>query len=127
MGKEDNLKPFDSNQSREEAKINGRKGGIASGVARRARKTMKEMLDYLLSKEVKNRKGEKATTLEAISVALINKAVKGDTKAFEVIRDTIGEKFKDSETNVIIQQPIEVSEKEIQKIINQTKELADEG
>lgn len=123
---DENLKPNSERTPKERQEL-ARKAGIASGVARRARKTMKEMLDYLLTKEVKNRKGEKATTLEAISVALINKAVKGDTKAFEVIRDTIGEKFKDSETNVIIQQPIEVSEKEIQKIINQTKELADEG
>jgi hypothetical protein len=31
-------------------------------------------------------------TQEKISLALIQKALKGDTKAFEVIRDSIGEK-----------------------------------
>lgn len=91
--KEDNLKPFDSNQSREKAKINGRKGGIKSGEVRRAKKTMKEMLDYLLEKEITNTKGEKASTLEAISVSLIKQAMSGNTKAFEVIRDTIGQKI----------------------------------
>ena len=33
-----NLKPFDKTQSREEAKKNGKKGGIASGKARLAKK-----------------------------------------------------------------------------------------
>jgi len=92
MANIENLKPFDSTQSREEAKKNGQKGGIKSGEARRAKKTMKEMLDYLLSKEIENKKGEKATTQEAISVSLIKQALNGNVKAYEVIRDTIGEK-----------------------------------
>ena len=93
----ENLKPFDSNQSREKAKINGRKGGIKSGEAKRARKTMKEMLDYLLEKEIANKQGEKASTQEAISVALIKQALGGNVKAYEVIRDTIGEKPTDKQ------------------------------
>jgi hypothetical protein len=32
----------------------------------------------------------------AITVALIEKALQGDTKAFEVIRDTIGQKPKEN-------------------------------
>ena len=36
-GRIENLKPFTSDQDREQARINGRKGGIASGEARRAR------------------------------------------------------------------------------------------
>lgn len=35
-GRIENLKPFTSQQDREQARINGRKGGIASGEARRA-------------------------------------------------------------------------------------------
>lgn len=92
MANEQNLKPFDSNQSREKAKINGRKGGIKSGEAKRARKTMREMLTYLLEKEITNKQGEKASTQEAITVALIKQALRGNVKAWEVIRDTIGEK-----------------------------------
>lgn len=50
MGKrEDNLTPFDSNQSREEAAKNGRKGGIASGEARRRKKTAKQAAELILS------------------------------------------------------------------------------
>lgn len=67
----------------EEARINGRKGGIASGKARAARKTLKEELLTLLAN---------GDTQEKISLSLIQKAMQGDTKAFEVIRDTVGEK-----------------------------------
>ena len=38
MANEENLKPFTSNQSREEAVRNGQKGGIASGYSRRQKK-----------------------------------------------------------------------------------------
>ena len=74
-----------------EAVENGRKGGIASGEARRKRKTLKEELLLMLSD---------GDIQEKISLALINEAIKGNnagsvTKAFEVIRDTIGEKPAD--------------------------------
>lgn len=58
-------------------------GGKASGEARRKRKTLKEELLLMLSE------GE---TQQSVTIALIEKAMRGDTKAFEVIRDTIGEK-----------------------------------
>ena len=83
MANEKNLVPFTSEQSHEEAVKNGRKGGIASGEARRKRKTLKEELLLMLSE------GE---TQHSVTLALIEKAMGGDTKAFEVIRDTIGEK-----------------------------------
>lgn len=44
-----NLKPpFDSNQSREEASKNGRKGGLKSGEARRLRKDAKKTIQYIM-------------------------------------------------------------------------------
>lgn len=92
MANEKNLKPFGSDQSREKARENGRKGGIASGEAKRAKKTMKEMLDYLLEKEIANsRTGENVTYREAILTSCIKKAIKGDVKAAQFIRDTAGE------------------------------------
>ena len=39
-----------------------------------------------------NKSGEKASTQEAITIALIKQALNGNVKAYEVIRDTIGEK-----------------------------------
>ena len=79
-GNTNNLKPV---QSKEEARERGRAGGIASGIARRERKTLKDELLSLLSN---------GNTQEKISLSLIQKALDGDTKAYEVIRDTVGEK-----------------------------------
>lgn len=81
--KSKNLKPFTSNQSHSEAVKNGRKGGIKSGEVRRERKVLKNELLYLL---------EENNNQEKISVALIKEALKGNVKAFAMIRDTIGEK-----------------------------------
>ena len=70
----------------EEAREIGRKGGIASGKARAERKTLREELLLLLSH---------GNTQEKISLSLIAQAMEGNTKAFEVIRDTVGEKPTD--------------------------------
>lgn len=83
MANEKNLKPFTSEQSREKAVENGRKGGIESGKAKRKRKSLREQLEMLL---------ETGNTQESIAVALVEKAMSGDVRAFEVLRDTIGEK-----------------------------------
>lgn len=80
MANEQNLKPV---KTKSEARAKGRAGGIKSGEARRKRKTLKEELLLLLSQ---------GKTQEKMSLALIEKAMNGDTKAFEVIRDSIGEK-----------------------------------
>ena len=97
MANNENLRPFDSNQSREEAKKNGRKGGKKSGEVRRQKKTMREMLDYLLKKELTGKNGEKATTLEAMMTAMIKQGLNGNVKAVEFIRDTTGQKPADKQ------------------------------
>ena len=85
MANEQNLKPV---KSTKEARERGRKGGLASREAKRKRKTLKEELLLMLSD---------GDIQEKISIALINEAINGNnagsvTKAFEVIRDTIGER-----------------------------------
>lgn len=69
-----------------EAREKGKNGGIASGKARRERKTLKEELITLL---------ETGDNQLRLSVALLTSALDGNVKAFEVIRDTIGEKPKE--------------------------------
>lgn len=96
MAKEENLKPV-TERSKAEAREISRKGGIKSGEARRAKKTMREMLKYLLEQDITNKAGEKKTTLEAVMVAQLKQALKGDTKAATFIRDTIGEKPLDKQ------------------------------
>lgn len=122
MANNDNLKPFDSNQSREEAKKNGRKGGIKSGEAKRRRKTMREMLDYLLEKELTNKNGEKATTLEAMMTSMIKQGLNGNVKAVEFIRDTTGqkptEKVEATNANITV-----TDEKTIESVMNKLKDL----
>lgn len=83
MANEKNLKPI---RSVSEAREKGKNGGIASGKARRNRKTLKEELIALL---------ETGDNQVKLSVALLTSALDGNVKAFEVIRDTIGEKPKE--------------------------------
>ena len=86
MANAENLKPPINKRSTSEQREIRQKGGIKSGEVRRARKTLKEELLLLL---------ENGNTQNKISLALIKKALKGNIKAFEVIRDTIGEKPAD--------------------------------
>lgn len=80
----------------EQVKI-ARMGGIASGKAKRERKTIREELEFLLEKKLKNNKGKDISTREAISTAMIGQAIKGNVKAFIAIRDTVGEKPTDKQ------------------------------
>ena len=87
MANEQNLIP-NSERTPSELREMARNGGLASGEARRKRKTLKEELLLMLSD---------GDIQEKISIALINEAINGNnagsvTKAFEVIRDTIGER-----------------------------------
>ena len=79
-------------QSGNKAAKSGRKGGIASGESKRKQKTMKEMLDYLLEKEVVNKStGEKVTSLEAMMSAIVRKAISGQVESCKFVRSTIGQ------------------------------------
>ena len=55
MANEKNLVPFTSEQSHEEAVKSGRKGGIASGEAKRNRKMLRDCIDYLLERAVQEK------------------------------------------------------------------------
>ena len=77
--------------SSEEARRNGRKGGLASVESRRRRKSLKELL--LIALELEHKSGE--TNAEAIVAKAIQQAIAGDARAREFIRDTIGEKPTD--------------------------------
>lgn len=93
MANEQNLKRFTSDQSREEASKNGRKGGIASGEARRRSKSFKEAAEYVLNQLVdrKDKNGnvlDKITGYEAILLGQLDEAIrKHNTKAAKFIAD----------------------------------------
>lgn len=88
MANEQNLRPGEYQLTLEEQK----KGGIASGEARRKKRDIRLALEMLLEKEFKDRNGNAITGAEAIAAKQFEKAMKGDTKAFEVVRDSAGQK-----------------------------------
>lgn len=98
MANEQNLKPGEYKLTVEEQK----KGGKRSGEVRRARKTLREELLALLSQEIKTEDGKPVNTQVAMSTSLIKEAIDGNTKAFELVRDTIGEKPVDKVEQVNI-------------------------
>jgi len=101
MANEQNLKPFDQLTEKEQREIRS-KGGKKSGEVRRARKTLREELIALLSEDIQDKNGNTVNTQIAMSSSLIKQALKGNTKAFELVRDTIGEKPVDKVENVNI-------------------------
>lgn len=87
MANEQNLRPGEHIPTREEAK----RGGIASGESRRRKKLLRECLQELMQMEYDTVQGKKLGS-EMLSAMLMKKAMSGDIKAFEVLRDTAGEK-----------------------------------
>ena len=105
---EENLRPIQKGQlSKEELKKRQSNGGKKSGQVRRERKAFKESLLMLLEmkapeqigvqikKTMPKLKDKDLNYQNAILVSLLQQAVKGNTKAVELIRDTIGEKPKE--------------------------------
>ena len=88
MANDENLVPLTTTKAREIGKL----GGIASGESKRRRKTLREELLALLAD---------GDTQSKVSLALITEAIIGNNsgsvaRAFETIRDTIGEKPTES-------------------------------
>lgn len=89
MANENNLKPFTNEQSHEEAVKNGRKGGVASGKARREKKTAREYAIAVLEGYVKDKD---ITLKDAMMQKLIQRAITDtDLNAIKYILELIGE------------------------------------
>lgn len=82
-----NLVPMKDRTSEERREI-ASKAGKASVASRQKRKALKELLEIALATTDK----DGLTAAQKTAMAMVEKAMMGDTKAFEVIRDTIGEK-----------------------------------
>jgi hypothetical protein len=87
MANEQNLHPSEYKLTHEEQK----KGGIKSGEARRRKRDIRLALEALLEKDVTDKAGNVLSGAEAIALKQMQKALKGDTRAFEVVRDTSGQ------------------------------------
>lgn len=100
-----NLKP-QSTRTKEEQKKIATMGGKASGEARRRKRDLRLALEAILEKNIKTKDGQEMSGTEAIAAKLYEQALKGNVKAFEVLRDTVGQKPVDKveqlNTNIII-------------------------
>ncbi len=89
-------------KSGEEAREKGRKGGKASGKVRREKANFRKTLNALLTAQIEvdsikdflEANGVDSSYESAINFAMIQKALKGDVKAYIAIRDTLGTKTK---------------------------------
>ena len=82
----------------EQASKMGKLGAIASNNSQATRRSIREILEELSKRTVTAEEAEEysmeegTSLLEAANLAQIRRAMKGDTKAAEYIRDTLGEK-----------------------------------
>ena len=125
MANEQNLKPFTSEQSREEAAKNGKKGGIASGEKRRERKTLREYLQIALDAEIKDKKtGATYTKWQATALSIANGMAKGDVKMIDSGAKLLGEYVQKQE---IEQKIVEITlDEKKRQILEKIKLLQDE-
>lgn len=105
MANKNNLVPFTSDQSREEAVKNGRKGGTRSGEVRREQKTYREMAKAMLSAQVTDKAmleelakyGISDTDLKAMTLlGMIKASAEGSHNAFDRLLDLVGENIPES-------------------------------
>ena len=69
-----------------------RKGGRKSGEARRAKKSLREAMQILMDADLTGKDGKTMTGTEAMAAKAFQAALKGDWKAWELVRDTSGQK-----------------------------------
>ena len=67
------------------------RGGKRSVEARRAKKDLRLALEMLLEKDWQDKNGNILSGTEAITAKLFEQAMKGNVKAFETIRATVGQ------------------------------------
>lgn len=84
-------KPFEPGEQQREI---SRKAGKRSAEVKKERKTLREdLLRVLMNMDIPDTEnGKMVPVQEALSVSLIKSALNGNVRAYEIIRDTIGEK-----------------------------------
>lgn len=87
----ENLIPLNQ-RSEEEAREIRAKGGAASAETRRRKRLLRDCANDYFDSIIKNAKGEEKLGSEAMMAVLFKKALAGDIKAAEFMRDTSGQK-----------------------------------
>lgn len=81
-----------SERTKEEQRRIARQGGVASGKARAEKRDLRKALELLLEQTFTDKKGVTKTGAQAITERLFSEVMKGNVRAFEVLRDTVGQK-----------------------------------
>ena len=114
---------FTSEQSRTEAAENGKKGGLQKGINNKKRKAFKEYIESELDKETVidgvTVTVKEATTMRLVSLLLDeNISVRDFLKAFEIIREQLGEKpIEKYELNTIDAETVAEVERLVQEAL----------
>ena len=99
MANEENLKPV---RTKSEARERGRNGGIKSGKSRRRTAALRDTMNRLLTmktevdglSDVLRSDGGESTYEEVITMAMIQRAMVGDVKAYKAIMQVVGQTDK---------------------------------
>lgn len=127
------LKQF-SEMTPEERAEWGRKGGIASGEAKRRKKEARAIVEVFLTMPIKKGKladiegiknfmelkGKNITVDEAMHLQLVQRALKGDLKAIEMVLNLCGEKPADKvQIDANVKNPMsDLTTEELRKLID---------
>lgn len=120
----------------DKARENARKGGIASGEARRKYKSQREILRHLLTLEVADQEtadklrelGLDPTYAQQMALAILTKGGTGDVEAARFVRDTVGEKPTENYNLGVQGKPIKaldlskLSDEELEALADQAEE-----
>ena len=97
---DENLVPMNKRTKEKQREI-AKAGGMASGISRRRKRDMQNALNAILDMPLKKGKlqqirnlsevkGKNITAEQAMLLAMVNKALKGDVRAATWVRDTAG-------------------------------------
>lgn len=130
VANEENLKPFNK-RSVNEAREMGKKGGKASGRARRKKKTMQDLMkatlalalkkdgkitDAELEQNLPGLAGQNMSVMQALVLAQVKKGLEGDGNAFDRIMELVGEKVSKQEITLNTNPYTSLSDAELKKL-----------
>ena len=111
MSNENNLIP-QSKRTKEEQRAVAKKGGIASGIARREKRDMAYFARLMLDEVITDKKGNELPTRYAMLKSVLKKVLKdGDVQAFKTITAQAGEQPQSEELTTPVVVVVNTSDK----------------
>ena len=128
----ENLIPVNK-RSKDEAREYGSKGGKASGESRRRKAAMRDTMNRLLTmqaeveglSDILRADGGESTYEELITMAMIEKALRGDVNAFNAIKATVGQ--TDKSTTDLEEQNLRMAAQKAKMGVDDEDDQEDDG